>query len=826
MAPATPSLPSETDIVVIGGGVIGCSVAYHLGQLGAGDVVLLERKKLTSGTTWHSAAQVRQLRSSRNLTEIIRYSTELYRRLEDETGQSTGWTPSGSLSIATNSERLTHIRRQAAMARTYGIDVEEIGPAEIKALWPLINESDIVAGIHCASDGRVNPSDLCAALVKGAKAKGVKIVEDCAVTGFDIEEGRVRAVRTPHGEIKCSAVALAAGLWSRDIAAMAGLDVPVYACEHFYLLTKPLAGIEGHLPTLGDHDSHLYIRDEVGGLLVGCFEPKGKPVATDALPKDFEFDLLDEDWDHFEPMMLNALNRIPALEEAEARMLLNGPESFTPDGHPIVGQSAEIDGFYLACGLNSAGVACGGGVGKAVAEWIAAGQAPVDLLEVDACRFHPCENQVPALAERVGESLGLHYAVAFPGLEHETARGKRATPLHDRLAEAGARFGERYGAERALYFDPDGTADGPLTFERPPWFQAVGAECAATRNGVALFDESLFGKIRVEGADAEAVLQRLATNDMSRPPGRVTYTPLLNAKGGIESDVTALRISKTSYLLYTSATSVSRDMAWIRRHLEPGERVALADVSEDFAVLGIMGPRSGALMNRLSQGQISTETFPYFAHQSCDLGGIAARAARLSYAGELGWEVSVDADRAGDLYDAVMAAGQDLGARPAGAYAMNALRIEKRYLSLGHDIGPDDTPYEAGLDHTVKLDKAVPFVGRDALVQQQEAGLTRRLVTLVLDDDDIYPFGDEPILLGDEIVGQVTSAAFGHTVGAPVALGYVAWDAGLDNASLAERAYEIDVGGRCARARASLQAAFDPDGKRVRGLAEPRAGAA
>ncbi|MGI9382101.1 MAG: FAD-dependent oxidoreductase, partial [Methyloligellaceae bacterium] len=545
----TATLPDRADVVVIGGGVIGSSVAYHLGLLGAGDVVLLERKKLTCGTTWHSAAQVRQLRSSRSLTEIIRYSAELYGSLEAETGQATGWTPSGSLSIADNPDRLVHIRRQAGMARCYDIDVHEVGPDEIKKLWPLLDTTDILGGIYCPSDGRANPSDLCAALIKGARSRGVQVVEDCSVTGFDIADGRVRGVQTPTGTIECGAVALCAGLWSRDLAALAGLEVPVYACEHFYLLTKPIDGIEGHLPTLGDHDKHLYIRDEVGGLLVGCFEPEGKPIGTDALPKDFEFDLLDEDWDHFEPMMMNAMERIPALEQAEARMLLNGPESFTPDGHPIVGEAAGLGGFYLACGLNSAGVACGGGVGKALAEWIIEGAPTMDLLEVDASRFHSCENALPGLGDRVAEVLGLHYAIAYPGLEHASARNLRTTPLYDQLAAAGARFGQRFGAERALYFDPKGTPDGPLTFGRPPWFDAVAAECAAARNAVALFDESLFGKVLVEGADSQAVLQRVCSNDMSRPAGRVVYTAMLNERGGIESDLTALRLTETSFLL-------------------------------------------------------------------------------------------------------------------------------------------------------------------------------------------------------------------------------------------------------------------------------------
>ena len=816
-------LPDRADVVVIGGGVVGSSVAYHLGLLGAGDVVLLERKKLTCGTTWHSAAQVRQLRSSRSMTEIIRYSVQLYSSLEAETGQATGWTRSGSLSIADNPDRLEHIRRQAGVARCYDIDVHEVGPDEIKTLWPLLDTSDILGGIYCPADGRANPSDLCAALIKGAKSRGVRVVEDCPVTGFDIADGRVRGVRTPTGTIACEAVALCAGLWSRDVAALAGLEVPVHACEHFYLLTKPIDGIEGHLPTLGDHDNHLYIRDEVGGLLVGCFEPEGKPIGTDALPKDFEFDLLDEDWDHFEPMMMNAMARIPALEQAEARMLLNGPESFTPDGHPIVGEAAELDGFYLACGLNSAGVACGGGVGKALAEWIIEGAPTMDLLEVDACRFHASENALPGLGDRVGEVLGLHYAIAYPGLEHATARDLRTTPLYDRLAAAGARFGQRFGAERALYLGPEGEADGALTFGRPPWFDAVAAECAAARNAVALFDESLFGKVLLEGADVEAVLQRVCSNDMSRPAGRVVYTAMLNDRGGIESDLTALRLNETSYLLYTNATALHRDMAWIRRHVARGEDVAFTNMTDDLAVLGVVGPRSRDLLAGLCDADLSDAAFPYFSHRKIDVAGRTVRAARLSYAGELGWELSIEASEAPALCDALMEAGEGADIRFAGAYAMNALRIEKQYLSLGHDMGPDTTPPEAGLDFIVKSEGAADYVGRAAIARQREAGLAQRLVTLLLDETDVFPFADEPILRDGQIVGQVTSAAFGHTLGRPVALGYVGLEAGETAEALEGQVFAIEVGGRRCQARATLGAAFDAGGLRLRGRYEPEA---
>lgn len=812
------ALVEEADIVIVGGGVIGASVAYHLGQRGAGKIILLERKKLTSGTTWHSAGQVRQLRSTRNMTEVIGHSIDLYSRLEEETGQSTGWTQSGSLSIATNEDRLTHIRRQAGLAKAHGVNVHEIGPDEISKLWPLLNVSDVIAGIHCPTDGRVNPSDVTAAMIKGAKANGLRVFEDCPVTGFEVEKGRVTAVETAQGRVRCGAVVLSAGLWSREIGAMAGLSVPVYATEHFYLLTKPIEGIDGALPTLGDHDAHLYIRDEVGGLLVGCFEPDGKPVDPSDLPKDFEFDLLDEDWDHFEPMMHNALHRIPVLETAEARMLLNGPESFTPDGHPIVGQSPEIANFYLACGLNSAGVASAGGVGKVLADWIVEGEATMDLLEIDPCRFHLAQNKLPELGPRAAEAMVLHYAISYPGREHATARGLATTPLHDRLKDRGAIFGERFGTERALYFTEPGMTHGPLTYGRPAWHERVGDECRAAREAVALFDDSLFGKIRVEGGDAEALLDRLCMGDMTRAPGRAVYTCLLNARGGIESDLTVLREDETSFLLYTNATSRYRDLARIRRHIDEGMDVTASDVTDDIAVIAVVGPKSTDLLSDLSDDDFSPKGFPYFTHRPATVADHYLRAARISYAGELGWELSILADQAGTLYDALLEGGEAHGILPGGAYAMNSLRTEKAYASFGHEIGPDTSPVDVGLDKLAKLGSDRDFIGRAALEKARDDGAKHALMTLVLEDEDMFPIADEPVYDGDAMVGQVTSAAFGHSIGKPVALARIALGDGGDVWDFEGRELAIDVGGRRAIAYGNISCAFDPDGQRLRGL--------
>ena len=800
--------PSHAEVVVIGGGVMGCSTLYHLAKLGVRDAVLLERHKLTCGTTWHSAAQVRQLRSTRNLTQLIKYSTELYAGLEAETGQATGWLKTGSLSIATNPDRLTHIRRQAALARAYDVPAEEVDVVEVARLWPLVETSDVVGAVYAPEDGRVNPSDLCLALTKGAKSGGARIFEETAVTGFRIEEDRLVGVETDRGTIRCEAAVIAAGLWSRDLALKAGVVAPLLPCEHFYLLTMPMDGIDGHLPTLSDHDSHLYIRDEVGGLLVGCFEPQGKPLEPDELGEGFEFGLLSEDWDHFEPMMMNALHRIPALETAEARTLLNGPESFTPDGSFLLGETAEVRRLYLCCGLNSVGVATGGGAGRAIAEWVAVDSAPMDLHEVDPRRFCPAENAIEALRARAPEVLGEHYAISFPGREWASARDLRRTPLHERFVAAGAHFGPRFGWERPLWFGAEGPV--PLGFGRPAWFEQVGREVAAAHEAVALFDLSTYGKIRVTGPDAEAFLQRLCANDMGRLPGRVIYTALLNERGGFESDLTALRLAGDDYRLIVGTNAIRRDLSWLARHKMPDERVTLRDETEATAVLGLVGPKARELADRV--GAEGLEGLVYFRHGPATLADLAVTAARMSYVGAFGWEITLPVEQALALNDALVEAGRDLGLRYAGANAQTAMRVEKRYPSFGHDIGPDDTPLEAGLDFAVKLDTGIDFIGRAALLEQRAQGLDRRLVSILLEDRDAEPLGHEPVYRDGALCGQVTSAAFGYRVDRPVAL------ASLRDPVEGETV-ALDIAGERFAGRVSLDAVFDPKGKGLRGEA-------
>lgn len=755
----TNDLPSHASVVVIGGGIMGCSTLYHLAKLGISDAVLLERNKLTSGTTWHSAAQVRALRSTRNLTDLIRYSISLYRTLEAETGQATGWINKGSLSIATSADRLAHIKRQESLAHLYDLRASSIDLHEVRERWPLVNTDDVIGAVWSPDDGRVSPSDLCAALVKGAKSRGAAIFENTEVTAIQTRGNKVHAIDTSRGPIRCDAVVVCTGLWSRETAALGGADVPLYPCEHFYLLTKPIDGITGNLPTLSDHDSHLYIRDDSGGLLVGCFEPQGKPIAPEALGHDFAFQLLPEDWEHFEPMMKNALHRLPCLEDAQVRMLLNGPESFTPDGSFLLGETAETQGLFLGCGMNSVGVATGGGAGMALAHCVVHGHTPSDLHEADPKRFAPCFNSAKLLAERVPQVLGEHYAIHYPGYQWSTARNLRHTACHSIWQQHRAHFGQFYGWERPLYFNKQ--QEPTLTMGKPDWFEQVGQEVRQAHTGAALFDVSTFGKISVTGPDAELFLNRLCANNMACAPGRAVYTAILNERGGYESDLTALRIDNESYWLYSGSAAIKRDIAWLIRHKQT-ERVVIEDITPHHCVFALMGPKAASITTSL--GAAALDQLQFYRHTTTRLADIDVRATRLSYIGEPGWEITCKKENAQTLCRCLL----DAGALPAGMFAQSSMRIEKRFLSYGHDLDTDITPLQTGLLRTVDFEST--FIGRDALRAQQQQPLQQLIATLVLNDTQAMPQGGEPLYLNKDIIGKSTSAAFGYRTGHPVAL--------------------------------------------------------
>lgn len=814
--PASPHLPAHAAVVVIGGGVMGCSTLYHLAQSGVGDAVLLERHQLTAGTTWHSAAQVRALRSSYNLTALIRYSIDLYQRLEAQTGQCVGWVSSGSISLACTPDRLTHIQRQMALAQLFGVRAEAITPAQAKEQWQLMQNKDVLGAVWSPDDGRVNPSDLCAALASGAKAKGSKIFENTTVTGIVTQAGKVCGVHTDKGDIRCDAVAVCAGLWSREVAAMAGATAPLWPCEHFYLLTQPLAGVTRHLPTLSDHDSHLYIRDEGGGLLVGCFEPRGKAIPPARLQQLSQpFQLLPEDWAHFEPMMQNALARVPALENAQVKTLLNGAESFTPDGAFMLGEATETRGLFLGCGMNSVGVASGGGAGHALAHHIVHGHPPAALPEADPARFPPCFNSAAALSARVPEVLGRHYEISYPHIQPTTARGLLHPPATPLWQQHNAHFGQVYGWERPLFFAK--TATPRPTFARPDWFTQVGQEVQQAHAGAAIFDISTLGKVRVQGHDAEQFLNRVCTADMSVPPGRVIYTAMLNSHGGIVADLTALRLSADHYHLYTGSAAVQRDMAHLQRCITADDDITLTDETTHQAMFALAGEQTPALATALAADDWNA--IPRFHHATSTLNGVAVRVARLSYVGEAGWEISCPASDAIAVCTALLSAG----ATPAGLYAQTAMRIEKRHLAYGHDIDSDSTPIEAGLRLPAAKNN---FIGKTALQHDDRRnGTHRRLLSLVAHADEPLMHGGEPVRYNGRLIGQVTSATYGYRLGKQVAIALLTLPAPLipngnnaDNnpANTISGHAEVLVADKTLKADIIIGAAYDHAGERMK----------
>jgi len=800
--------PSRARAVVVGGGIVGCSVAYHLAKLGWRDVVLLERGRLSCGTSWHAAGLVGQLRPSANLTKLIRYSADLYEGLEAETGQGTGWRRCGSVNVASTPHRMIELKRNAAMAASFGLEAQVLTPAEAGKLWPHMRTDDLHGAVWMPGDGKANPADLTQALAKGARQLGVAIHEGLRVTGFRIERGRVRGVETDGGPIEAEVVANCAGLWARELGALAGVAVPLHAAEHMYVVTRPM-GIERALPVMRDYDNFVYFKEEVGGFVMGGFEPKAKPWAVDGPPEDFEFQLLDEDWEQFEPLMQGALRRVPMLAEAQIRQLLNGPESFTPDGNFILGEAPGLAGFFVAAGFNSAGIASAGGAGKALAEWIEAGEPPMDLWEVDIRRFGGFHNNPRYLRDRVVESLGIHYAPHWPHFEMGSARPLRRSALYERLKAKRACFGTRFGWERALWFAPEGVEPAmTYAFGRQNWHDHSGAEHRAAREAVVVFDQSSFGKLLLQGPDAEAALQRLCANDVAVPPGRVVYTAMLNPRGGIESDLTVTRLADEAYLIVTGAAQAVRDADWIRRNMGEGARAILTDVTSAYATLSVMGPSARVLLQRLTPDDLSHGAFPFGASREIGLGYATLRATRISYVGELGWELYAPTEMAASAYDALFEAGADLGLRDAGYLALESLRAEKGYRSWGHDLSPDDTPLEAGLGFAVKLDKG-GFIGREALLRQRDEGLRRRLTVFTLDDPEALPFHDEPVYRGGSLAGRVTSAAFGHTLGRAVAFAYV--DEGRGEGS-----FEIDIAGRRFAATPHVRPPYDPEGGKLK----------
>src|ERR1700691_2024429 len=766
-------LPKRARVVVVGGGVIGCSVAYHLTKMGWSDVVLLERKQLTSGTTWHAAGLVGQLLQSINMTQLARYTGELYRGLEAETGQATGYRQCGSVSLATSPGRMEELRRNASMAKVFGLEVNVVGPAEIRSLYPLANLEDVIGGIHIPSDGYANAVDITQALAKGARSRGARIFQDVKVTSILHDGGRARGVQTDAGRIEADYVVLCGGMWTRDLAASIGVTVPLHACEHYYVLFKDVPGLNPDMPVLRDYDHCSYFKYDAGKLLVGAFEPRARPWGTGGIPEDFEFGEIAGDFAHFEPVLMDAMRRIPALEQAGIQKFFCGPESFTPDVRYHLGESAELRNCFIAAGLNPMALQSAGGIGRVVAEWIRDGHPPLDLWEVDVRRNMPFQINRKYLQARVQESLGLLYATHWPFRQYETARGVRKSAVHDRLARAGACFGEAFGWERANWYAPEGVKPEYLySYGRQNWFEHSAREHRAVREAVGLFDQSSFAKFRLEGADAERVLNRVCANDIAVPNGKIVYTQWLNERGGIEADLTVTRLSETAYLIVGGAETESKDFNWLRRRIEDADAGAvLTNVTSAMGVLSIMGPRARDFLQSLTPDDMSGAAFPFGTSREIELGLARVRASRITYVGELGWEIYVSSEFMQGVYDELSAAGPRFGLVHAGYHALNSLRIEKAYRHWGHDITDEDTPLEAGLGFAVKFDKPGGFMGREALLRQRQEGLRKRLVQFKLSSPEPLLYHNEPIWRGDSIVGCIRSGMYAHSLGAAVGWG-------------------------------------------------------
>ncbi|MEP9365035.1 FAD-dependent oxidoreductase [Nocardioides sp. CN2-186] len=791
-------LPTRAQVVIVGGGVIGTSVAYHLTKLGWTDVLLLEQGTLSCGTTWHAAGLVGPLRASESGTRLVQYSAELYSALEAETGLATGYRNVGGVIVARTEDRMVQLRRTAANATAYDMECELVSPERARELWPPMQVDDLLGAIWLPGDGKVNPADVTQSLAKGARMRGARIVERVRVTGFDVTDGRVTGVRTDQGDVETEVVVNCAGQWAKALGDLVGVTIPLHSAEHFYVVTESVPGTHPDLPIMRDPDGWTYFKEETGGLVVGGFEPEAKPWRSpDDLPYPFEFQLLPEDWEHFSVLMDEALLRIPALEETGIRKFYNGPESFTPDNQFLLGEAPGLAGFFVAAGFNSVGIASAGGAGRALAEWIVAGEPQDDLVGVDVRRFAPFQADNRWLRSRVAEVLGLHYAVPWPNRELETGRPQRTSPLYDRLAAAGALFGTRMGWERPNVLGP--SLD--YSWGKPSWLPWSAGEQRATREDVAVFDQTSFSKYVVDGPDALEALQWICAADVDVPVDGCVYTPFLNERGTYEADLTVTRTGPDAFLLVSSSATTVRDLDWLRRH---GARAR--DITEDHAVLGVMGPRSRALLSGLTDADLSEEGFPFATSREITLAGATVRATRMTYVGELGWELMVPVDAAGAVYDAISSGG----ATDAGYYAIESMRLEKGYRAFGRELTPDFGPVEAGLVFATALRGDKDFLGRAALEAHRaalaEGGPRRRLVSFVVDSPEPMLWGGELVLRDGMPAGQVTSAAWGATVGSCVGLAYLRSDGPVTTAWLEASVFEVDVAGERYAVRASLKA--------------------
>ena len=810
-------LPGHAEIVVIGGGIIGCSTAYHLARDHKADVLLLEQGKLTSGSTWHAAGLVGQLRSSAGITQLLKYSVELYQRLRQETGLDTGWKMTGCLRLASTADRWIEFKRLATTARSFGMEMHLLSPAEVKGMWPLMMVEDLVGASFLPTDGQASPSDITQSLARGAVMAGARLIEGVEVTGFQRDGHRIIAVETTCGMVRCDKVVNCAGQWARQVGAMAGVIVPLQPVKHQYIITEAIPGLAKDVPTVRDPDRLTYFKEEVGGLVMGGYERNPIPWSTDTIPSDFQFQLFDDDWDHFEQHMAQAVARVPALETAGVKQMINGPESFTPDGNFILGKPLTCSNMYVGAGFNAFGIASAGGAGWALAEWVQWDEAPLDLWTVDIRRFSDVYADRGWVQERTLEAYGKHYAPGFPHAEYERARRRLTSPLYNRLKASGAVFGSKLGWERPNWFGPEGRpAEDVPSMGRANWFDTVGGEHHLVRKKVGLFDQTSFAKFELVGPDAAGILDWLCANNTRKPVGRLTYTQMLNARGGIECDLTVSRIDEDRYYIVTGTGFRSHDYGWIRDNLPEAADAALIDVTEQFGTLSLMGPRSRDVLQTVTSVDCSGSAFPFGHVRQIEIAGARTRVLRLTYVGELGYELHVPMAGVGQAFDALLDAGADHGIAPVGYRALDSLRLEKGYRAWSSDISPSDTPFEAGLGWAVKLQTDIDFLGRTALEAKASAPLKKRFVGFTVDDPDVVLLGRETILQNGVTVGYLTSGGFGYTIGKPIGYGYVRCDDGVSDAFLESGRYELVVAMDPVPATLHRRPLYDPRNERVK----------
>ncbi|MEM5493081.1 FAD-dependent oxidoreductase [Hoeflea sp. AS16] len=811
------TLPDRAQIVVIGGGIIGCSTAYHLARDHKADVILLEQGQLTSGSTWHAAGLVGQLRSSASITKVLKYSVDLYKRLDQETGLETGWKMSGCLRLATNQDRWTEYRRLATTAQSFGMDMHLLSPQEAKAMFPLMQVDDLVGASWLPTDGQASPSDITQSLAKGARMHGAKIFEHVRVTGFDMKDGRILAVKTDKGDIACDKVVNCAGQWARQIGAMAGINVPLQPVKHQYVITEKIDGLSSDAPTIRDPDRRTYFKEEVGGLSFGGYEPNPQGWTTGDVPNDFEFQLFDDDYDHFEQHMMQAIERVPALENVGVKQMINGPESFTPDGNFILGPAPECSNMFVGAGFNAFGIASGGGAGWVLAQWVIDGEAPLDLWVVDIRRFAEMHKDRQWVNDRTLEAYGKHYEIGFPHVEYESGRPRIVSPLYDRLKTHRAVFGSKLGWERPNWFAPEGMEPRDIpTMGRQNWFDAVGDEHRHVREKVGVFDQSSFAKYEVSGPDALAALSHICANDVAKPVGRLTYTQLLNTRGGIEADLTVARLADDRFYVVTGTGFRTHDLAWIQEHVPDGTDVRIDDITEEYGTLSLMGPHARDVLEKVTSADVSNEAFPFGHVREIDIAGSRVRALRVTYVGELGWELHIPIGAIGEVFDALMQAGQAWDIRPIGYRALESLRLEKGYRAWGSDITPNDTPQEAGLGWAVRKNSNTGFIGEAALKAVAGQPLTKRFAGFIIDDPDAVLVGRETILRNGEPVGYLTSGGYGYTIGKSVGYGYVRNEAGVSKEFLEDGNYELVIALDRVPATIGLKPFFDPANAKVR----------